>query len=443
MNYVKDYKAIVKLGLPILVGQAGTIIVGFADNIMVGRYSTDALAASSFVVNLFNMVMFCCIGFTYGVLPLAGALFAKGQKERIGWLVRNALRINTIYTLALMAIMTGVYFNIEFLDQPTSLLPVIRPYYLLYLIGLLPISVFNVFAQWSYSIKNTLMPMWIILGANALNIAGNYALIYGNWGCPEMGLFGAGISTLVSRVASMVVILAIFVFKPGYRLYRQGFVGRIFRDSQIGLIWRTSLPVSLQMTFESASFSCAAIMSGWIGTVALASYQIVVIVGMLGFCLYYAIGSAIAVLVANEAGEGSSQGMRRVAWAGYHVMLLLAGCSTLVFVLFARPLMHLFTEDTVVLATSLTLIVPLVLYQLGDATQITFANALRGTSHVMPMLWIAFVSYIIVGVPATYLMAFTFGMGIYGIILSFSVSLFLAGALFLYFFLRATRYYHN
>lgn len=439
MNYLKDYKAIVKLGLPILVGQAGTIIVGFADNIMVGRYSTDALAASSFVVNVFNMVMFCCIGFTYGVLPLAGSLFAKDQKERIGWLVRNALRINTVYTLALIAIMTVVYFNIDLLDQPAELLPVIRPYYLLYLIGLLPISVFNVFAQWSYSIKNTLMPMWIILGANALNIAGNYALIYGNWGCAEMGLFGAGLSTLASRIASMVVILAIFAFKREYRLYRQGFYGRAFNDRHIGLIWRTSLPVSMQMTFESASFSCAAIMAGWIGTVALASYQIVVIVGMLGFCLYYAIGSAIAVLVANEGGDSRCAGMRRVAWAGYHVMLLLAGCSTLVFVLFAHPLMHLFTEDAVVLATSLTLIVPLVLYQLGDATQITFANALRGTSHVMPMLWIAFVSYIIVGIPATYLMAFTFGMGIYGIILSFSVSLFLAGALFLYFFLRATR----
>ena len=76
---------------------------------------------------------------------------------------------------------------------------------------------------------------------------------------------------------------------------------------------------------------------------------------------------------------------------------------------------------------------------LGDATQITFANALRGTSKVMPMLWIAFVSYIIVGLPATYFLAFTAGLGTYGIILSFSVSLFTAAALFLLFFLRETR----
>ena len=99
----------------------------------------------------------------------------------------------------------------------------------------------------------------------------------------------------------------------------------------------------------------------------------------------------------------------------------------------------MFTDDPQVLALSLTLIMPLVLYQLGDATQITFANALRGTARVMPMLWISLICYVIVGIPATYLLAFTAGLGLYGLILSFSVSLFLAGALFLYFFLRATR----
>ena len=89
---------------------------------------------------------------------------------------------------------------------------------------------------------------------------------------------------------------------------------------------------------------------------------------------------------------------------------------------------------------TLVLIFPLVLYQLGDATQINFASALRGTEHVTPMIWIAFFCYIVVGIPATYIIAFPLGLGTYGIILSFSVSLFLAGALFLYFFLHATRH---
>lgn len=432
------YRAIIRLGLPILIGQAGTVIVGFADNIMVGHYSTDALASASFVVNVFNMIMFCCMGFTYGVLPLAGAIFAKGDKRGIGELLRNALLLNVIYTLVMTLVMTVLYFNLDLLDQPEELLPEIRPYYLLYLVGLVPISVFNVFAQWSYSIKNSTMPMWIIIISNVMNIAGNYAFIYGNCGCPEMGLFGAGLSTLVARIFAMVAIVALFLGRKVFREYRDGFLKGCFTKGQISLVWRTSIPVSMQMTFESASFSVAAIMAGWVGTVALAAYQMIVIVGMLGFCLYYAIGSAIAILVSNEAGKGGYGDMRRVAWAGYHVMLALAMCSTLTFVFFGKHLMQLFTEDPVVIAAATALIFPLVLYQLGDATQITFANALRGTSHVMPMLWIAFVSYIVVGIPVTYIMAFPFGLATYGIILSFSVSLFLAGSLFLFYFLRST-----
>lgn len=130
--------------------------------------------------------------------------------------------------------------------------------------------------------------------------------------------------------------------------------------------------------------------------------------------------------------------MRRLAWRGYHIMLVLMTLSSLTFIFAGRHLMEIFSNDTAVVTMAASLIGPLVLYQLGDATQINFANALRGTSHVLPMSWIAFISYIVVGIPATYIMAFTLDMGMTGIVGSFSVSLFLAGALFLTFFLRAT-----
>lgn len=100
--------------------------------------------------------------------------------------------------------------------------------------------------------------------------------------------------------------------------------------------------------------------------------------------------------------------------------------------------MGAFTDDPKVLALALSLITPLVLYQFGDATQVTFANALRGTARVKPMLWISFFSYVVLGLPVTYMFCFTAGWGVYGVVLSFSVSLLTAAALFLAFFLRAT-----
>lgn len=438
-KYRANYKSIIKLGLPILIGQLGMIIVGFADNIMVGKYSTEALASASFVNNVFNVAILACIGFTYGLTPLIGALFARKRDDAIGATLRNGLFLNVVFSLLVSGIMAILYFCLHRMGQPAELLPLIRPYYLLYLAGLLPISLFNVFAQWAYAINRTKMPMWIILVANAVNIMGNYMLIYGKCGCPELGLTGAGISTLLARILTMVCIIVVFFCLRRYRSYRDGFYHSRISSLHLSQINRTSWPVSLQMTLETGAFSIAAIMAGWLGKVPLASFQVMLIVGTLGFCVYYSIASSVSILVSNAAGLGDNAKIRRVSFAGYHILLILATVSSLVFIFFGEYLIKVFTDDPAVVLTSLALILPLVLYQYGDATQINFANALRGTSNVMPMLWIAFVSYVVVGLPVTWMLAFPLGLGLYGIFLSFSVSLFLAAALFLYFFMRTTR----
>lgn len=438
-KYRSDYSSILRLGMPILIGQLGMIVVGFADNIMVGRYSTEALASASLVNNLFNVAIFACLGFTYGLTPLIGALFTQRRDNAIGSLLRNGLLLNIMFSLGVTVIMGVIYLNLERLGQPGELLPIIRPYYLIYLAGLLPVTIFNVFAQWAYAINRTKMPMWIILSANLVNIAGNYLLIYGNFGCPELGLTGAGISTFIARWLTVALIIGIFAARRDYRRYRGGFTGGHFNTAEIGRVSRTSWPVAIQMVFESGSFTFAAIMAGWLGAIPLAAFQIIVITGTLGFCVYYSMASAVSVLVANTAGLADNRGMRRVAFAGYHIMLTLAAMSSLIFIFGGKSMIMAFTEDPAVIATTMTLIFPLVLYQLGDATQITFANSLRGTSQVTPMIWIAGVSYMVIGVPATYILGFPVGLGIYGILLSFSVSLFIAAVLFLGYFLRATR----
>lgn len=433
------YIKILRLGLPILIGQLGSIVVGFADTAMVGRYSTQALASASFVNSMFNTAIFTSLGFAYGLTPLIGSLFSQQRYGRIGALMRSATAANILFALLISVIMICLYLNIEHLGQPEELIPLIKPYFLIVLSGMIPLALFNTFAQWSYAINHTRMPMWIILGANALNILGNYLLIYGNWGCPELGLIGAGIATLTSRIVCAAVIIAIFLCSRKYREYRIGFTSARTSTSDISMVSNASWPVALQMSFESGSFTIAAMMSGWIGEIALASFQVIVILGSLGFCVYYSMAAAVAVLVSNAAGLSDRILMRRTAMSGYVILLAIATLSSLSFWLFGADIIHIFTNDPRVIAMSLTLIIPLIMYQYGDATQISFANSLRGTSNVMPMMWISFVSYIIVGIPATYLLGFTAGLGLYGILLSFSVSLFLAGALFLYFFMRTTR----
>ena len=133
------YKEIIRLGLPILVGQLGMIVTAFADNIMVGRYSTEALASASFVNGVFNVVIFCCLGFTYGLTPLVGALYGRGEHKAIGTLMRNGVALNLLYAFLLTIGLGILYFHLHRLGQPAELLPLIRPYYLTALAGLVPV----------------------------------------------------------------------------------------------------------------------------------------------------------------------------------------------------------------------------------------------------------------------------------------------------------------
>lgn len=432
------YWRIITLGLPILIGQLGNILVGFADTNMVGQYSTEALASASFVNNLFNVSIFACVGFTYGLTPLVGALFTQKRDYEIGSLLRTGMWVNLLFALLITTIMGVVFLNLHRFGLPDELLPIIRPYFVIYLAGVIPIALFNLFAQWAYAIQRTMMPMVIILIANCVNILGNWLLIRGNLGCPELGLTGAGLASLAARWLCVLLIVAVFLSRGIFAGYRHGFFKSPRRKGDITLLNGTSWPVAMQMTFESGSFTAAAIMAGWLGKIPLAAFQVIVILGTLGFCIYYSMAAAVSVLVSNAAGEGNRRQMRRVAGKGYVIMLVLATCSSLLFVLGGPHVIRFFTNDPEVIAVALTLIVPLVLYQYGDATQINYANALRGTANVMPMLWIAFVSYVMIGLPVTYLLAFPLNLGIYGIILSFSVSLFLAATLFLYYFMRTT-----
>lgn len=434
------YLAILRLGLPILVGQVGQIVVGFADSAMVGHYSTDALAAASFVNNVFNIAILMCLGFTYGLTPLIGALYSASRNEDIGATLHRGIRLNFMFSMVITVMMGVLYLNVDKLGQPEHLLPLIRPYFLIYLGTVAAVSLFQTFAQTSYAVNASMMPMWVVLMCNVANIGGNWLLIYGNMGFPELGLTGAGISTFVSRWAAVVIIVLVFAVAKRYRPYRPTALRPGSYGHRAGMIFRTSMPVSLQTGLETASFSVAAVMAGWLGRNQLAAFQIFVTIGSLGFVIYYGMAAAMSALVANASScRDAERHMRAIAGSGYVIILALAAVACVVFLSAGSHLISVFTDDKAVIAMTASMIVPLVMYQLGDATQINFANALRGTANVMPMVWIAFFSYVVIGIPATYVMAFVFGWGIVGIAFSFSVSLFTAGALFLYTFMRTTR----
>ena len=422
-------RALFRLGLPVLVTQLGIIIVSFADTMMVGAYGVDQLAAAAFVNSLFFIPTVMQLGFAGGLTPLIGALFGRGEDESTGRMLRAGVQSNIFLSLGMTVVMTVIYFFLDRFGQPEELLPLIRSYYLIILTSLLPMSLFNSFQQTCNGINDTSLPMWMILASNVLNIIGNYLLIFGHFGCPELGLDGAGYSTVTARYLSAIGLTAIFLHRKRYRIYMPGFHTSERLAALRTKVWKTSYPVMIQHGIECGLWSLGAVVCGWFGKIQIAAFQVVNTMSQLGFMIFMSFGVATAIRVANYTGVNDFAGIRRATSAGLKINLVLAAAASALFWFGGTHIIHLFTPDAEVIASALLLIVPLVIYQFMDATQLTYINAIRGTSRVKPLLWISVVSYVVVGTPAMMLLAKVCDLGNVGVYYSFDIAL-VAAAVF-------------
>ena len=426
-TYKNHYKALVSLGLPIVIGQIGVIILGFADTLMIGHHSTAELGAASFVNNVFNLAIIFSTSFSYGLTPIVGGLFGTSQYAPAGQALRNSLLANSLVAFLITLCMSVLYWNVESLGQPEELIPLIKPYYLVLLASLVFVMLFNCFKQFTDGITDTRTAMWILLGGNVLNIFGNYLLIYGKCGLPELGLLGAGISTLFSRMVMVVVFVCIFLRSSRFVRYKVGFLRMGWSKAMFCRLNGLGWPIAFQMGMETASFSLSAIMIGWLGTIALASHQVMLAISQFTFMMYYGMGAAVAVRVSNFNGQRDIVNVRRAAYAGFHMMMALGAVLSLIVFLFRNQLGSWFTDSPEVVTMVTSLIVPFLIYQFGDGLQITFANALRGISDVKPMMLIAFIAYFVISLPVGYLCGFVLDWGIVGVWMAFPFGLTSAG----------------
>ncbi|MDE6379921.1 MAG: MATE family efflux transporter [Muribaculaceae bacterium] len=434
MSYISEYKSLFRLGMPVMATQLGIITVAFADTAMVGAYGVEELAAAAFVNSMFMIPVVMQIGFASGITPLIGALFGRDDHAGAGRTLRAGLQVNAFLSIGLTVLMGILYFFLDRFGQPEELLPLIRQYYLIILSSLFPMAIFNCSQQTANAVTDTATPMWIILSANVVNIIGNYLLIFGKFGCPEMGLNGAGLSTLTARWLSTIGILAVFMTTRRYKPYKNEALG----SSHVGhirrVVWNTSWPIMIQSGVECGLWSLGAIVTGWFGKIQLAAYQVINTISQLGFMTFMSFGIAVSIRSANYTGVGDMAGVRRITMAGLHLNLILATAASVLFLVFGHSLTGFFSPDEEVLTSAGMLILPLVIYQYGDAAQLTFANGLRGTGNVRPFLWVTLIAYILIGVPMLFWLATGLGMGNVGVYYSFSFALFAAAILYCIYF---------
>jgi MATE family multidrug resistance protein len=428
------YTDLLRIGVPIMLGQLSTILMGLADTLMVGRYGTNELAAAGFVNNTLSLLLVAGMGFSYGLTPVVGALYGEGRVHDIAGKLRNGL-IACCGVGVLLTFLAGmIWVALPWLGQPEELMPLMRPYLFILLLSLLPQMAFNAYKQFSDGVQDTAMPMWIMVVANVFNFVGNWFLIFGHCGFPEMGLLGAGIATLLSRLLQLALMAGVFHFTKHYEQYRKDFktLSFPFKGELEGVleISRLGWPVALQMGMEAASFSLSATYAGWLGTNALAAHQVVITISHFFFMLYYGLSAAVAVRVSYYRGAGEMEQTRKVAASGVHLCWFIALCQGIPLFLLRDRVGFLFTPSADVAALVAVIIIPFLIFQFGDALQSTYANALRGMARVKAMVWIAFVAYILVSLPLGYIFGFVCNWGIVGVWMAFPFGLTTAGLLY-------------
>ncbi|MBR1808688.1 MAG: MATE family efflux transporter [Paludibacteraceae bacterium] len=435
-DYIPYYKRNLRVAFPVMLTQLGAAIVGLADSIMVGHYSTTDLAAVSFANGIFFTVMVFSMGSLMGITPLVGQSFVQKDDRRVSELFQNGL----LFTLIVGGLTCGLLLLcVPFMDkmgQDPAVVEAARPYLITRIIGLLPFLYFCVQKQFLEGLGNTLVAMLICVVLNLLNILLNWVFIFGHWGAEPMGAYGAGLASLIATSLMPVAFIVAILCNPDWRKYLSLFSVKNNSLSCLRQLGRVGFPIGIQTTMETVLFTLSFIMVGWISKEALAAHHISNNVADFAFMLSLGVGAATTIRVSHQYGLGDYHAMRMAARASVHLILLMNTIGASLMIGLRNYLPMLFTEDPEVIRIASPLLVFAGLFQYADGLQCVGAGMLRGITDVRRPMIYAFIAYVVVALPLGWLLMFPLGMGVQGMWVSFIVALAMAAVLFLVRFRR-------
>lgn len=431
-TYKEQYKATLRLALPVVFTQLGQILVQMADNIMVGRYGGEdalPLAAVSFGSSVFFLVFIAAIGLSFGLTPLVGELYAQGNTKRSTELFQAGLKLYQIVGVVSVLLLLGLEPLLYHMGQPREVVDMAIPYYR-YLVWSMPFTMlFFSCKQLLEGLGNTSAQMVTTLICNLLNIFLNWLFIYGRMGCPELGAEGAGLATFLSRALTPLLIVGYMAAKQDYRRYFEGFRLLRWPGKDMRELLRIGCPISAQVFLESSAFVITGIMMGWFSTAAISANQITTTMANAAFNIVMAVGAAVTIRVSHNYGLRDLKQISLAAKSSYHLSLSWNFLAAVLFIALRYPIARLFTANPEVIELTARMMPFIALFQLSDGVQNVSVGVLRGLQDVKVIMPIAFLAYIVLNLPAGYLCGFTLGMGPEGLILGYTFGLTTAGVL--------------
>ena len=260
--------------------------------------------------------------------------------------------------------------------------------------------------QFLAALGNTSVAMWITLISNVVNVVFNYLLIYGECGFPKLGVDGAAISTLLSRILSPLAIFGVMLMNRNWRRYVKGMRQEYFSKTHLLELFKVGIPISLRSTVEVTAFAFSGIMVGWLGAVALASNQIASSVGHMVFMIVLGIGAATTIRVSHQYGRKDYNAVCMAANASIHLAFLNNFIMGALIIIYRYEIAGFFSTDPLVIEQTASILVLAGIYQVSDGLQCVGIGILNGLTDVKYTMYCAFISYLLVNLPVGYYLGF-------------------------------------
>lgn len=422
-RYTSEFKTNIKLAVPVMLGQLGHVLVGFADNIMVGKLGAAPLAAVSLANSVFFILMGLGVGFSFAITPLIAEAngakkYVEGKKNYYhGVLLLGIMGI--IISLILLALKPLLIY----MNQPPEVVSLALPYYQILAFSMFPLLIFQGIKQFSDGIGLTKFAMIAILAANSLNVLLNYVLIYGKFGFPALGISGAAYGTLVARFMMIAVLVMIIKYRKEFKPYQVAITWWKMEKQRLYTILKLGYPSALQMFFEIGIFASGVILAGMLSTASQAANQIALNLSTMSFMIATGIGVTATIRVGNQKGLKQYADLRRIAYSTVFLVLIFAVVFALIFMIFRNVLPLIYINDVEVVAIAAQLLIISAIFQISDGIQVVILGALRGLQDMLVPMRLIFFSYWIVGFPVCYFLSLKTSLGATGIWIGLCVGL--------------------
>lgn len=448
LDYTKEFGYNFKLAYPVILGMLGNVFVGFVDNVMVGKLGTAELAAVALGNSIIFVAMSFGIGFSTAITPLVAEADSRGDRREVKSVLKHGIIICTILSVLLFIPLLFSEQLMRLTKQSEEVIALAVPYTNLVAVSLIPLVIFMAFKQFTDGLSMTKYPMYVTIFGNIINIILNYLFIYGKFGCPQLGVIGAGIGTLASRFAMPILLWLLLLRHEKTRDLVQNFRWRMIEKLKIRKITALGVPSGLQMIFEVAIFTAAIWLSGVLGKNPQAANQIALNLASMTFMIAAGLGVTAMIRVGNQRGLKDFVNLRRIALS----VFLLVLCTQVVFASFFAilrhwlPTLYLDMNDPVnkidnmlVIAEASKLLLIAAIFQISDGVQVAVLGALRGLQDVKTPMVITFVAYWIIGFPISYWLGLKTDLGGMGIWIGLLVGLTVAAVWLLQRFNVATK----